>query len=188
MAIDRTTLNQIAVQVAGTQPNHYRLFQDILDRLEVAEAAIGSVGEDESSLATRVATAEGDIDTLEEHAPLRFIGSQSAFSVTAVAKDSFINLPDGLHNLDVYLVLGDINGRFSQLIEGAEIAGLTAAGVGDTLVTTAGSETGIPLYATNNATDAALALIGKTAAGDVLIQGAAADATSVLVMYRVTGG
>ena len=166
-------------------PNMARVWEDIVDRLVAVEGA--TYGDDIAALTARVDRNEIDIGELEDHSPLEFIGSQSALSVAATATNTFIDWPGDLHNIDVYLALGDINGRFAQLLQGAEIAGIAAAAVGDTLVTTAGSETGVPLYALNNATNAARALIGKTAAGDVLIQGAAADTTSVLVLYRVAG-
>ena len=43
MTIDRTTLNQYANQVAGSDPNHQRLLKDMLDRLEAAGSRIDAL-------------------------------------------------------------------------------------------------------------------------------------------------
>ena len=92
-----------------------------------------------------------------------------------------IDWPAVIGDLDQYIVVGEVNGRIAQIVQGVEIAGIDA-GAADAALAAGAS---IPLYPVDVTGAAAIASLGKSAAGDVLLQPAAADADASLAIFRV---
>ena len=122
------------------------------------------------------------VSALEALGSVSLLGSMAALNLAAVqAYDTGIDWPDPIGDLDQYIVIGEVNGRIAQIVQGIEISDIDAGAAGAALP--AGAF--IPLYPVDVAGAAALANLGKSADGDMLLQPAAADAEASLTIFRV---
>ena len=135
-------------------------------------------------LARRIIALEGRAEALEAFGRVSLLGSAAALNLEVVqAYDTQIAWPADLADGDLYIVVGDVNGRIAQIVQGIEITGIDA-GAADAALAAGAS---IPLYPVDVTGAAAIASLGKSAddAGAVLLQPAAADADASLAIFRV---
>ena len=134
------------------------------------------------ALENRAAALERRATALEALGRVTLLGSAAALNLAAVqAYDMGFDWPDPIGDLDQYIVIGEVNGRIAQIVQGVEISDIDA-GAADAAFAAGAS---IPLYPVDVAGAAALANLGKSADGDVLLQPAAADAEASLAIFRV---
>ena len=159
-----------------------------VEQIEALRAAIGipvllnEIRAANGNLARRIIAVEQRATALEALGSVTLLGSAAALNLAAVqAYDTGFDWPDPIGDLDQYIVIGEVNGRIAQIVQGVEISDIDA-GAADAAFAVGAS---IPLYPVNVAGAAALANLGKSADGDVLLQPAAADAEASLAIFRV---
>ena len=166
-----------------------------VEQIEALRAAIGipvllnEIRAANGNLARRIIAVEQRSTELERRATalealgrVTLLGSAAALNLAAVqAYDTGFDWPDPIGDLDQYIVIGEVNGRIAQIVQGVEISDIDA-GAADAAFAAGAS---IPLYPVDVAGAAALANLGKSADGDVLLQPAAADAEASLAIFRV---
>ena len=122
------------------------------------------------------------LDALEAQGGISLLGAAAALNLAAArAHDTGIDWPDAIADRDLYIVAGDVNGRVAQIVQGIQISGIDAGAAEAAL----GDAAAIPLYPVDVTGAAALARLGRSAAGDVLLHPAAADADASLAIFRV---
>ena len=143
-------------------------------RLEIL-AANGNLGQ-------RIIALEARATALEALGSVSLLGSATGLNLAAVqAYDTGIDWPDPIADLDQYIVAAEVNGRIGQIVQGDRISGIDADAAGAALAAGAA----IPLYPVDVTGAAALASLGKSADGDVLLQPAAADADARIAIFRI---
>ena len=159
-----------------------------VEQIEALRAAIGipvllnEIRAANGNLARRIIALEQRSTALEALGSVTLLGSAAALNLAAVqAYDTGFDWPDPIGDLDQYIVIGEVNGRIAQIVQGVEISDIDA-GAADAAFAAGAS---IPLYPVDVAGAAALANLGKSADGDVLLQPAAADAEASLAIFRV---
>ena len=184
MTIAKTTLLQMAQEAAGRNENVFRMIEDMLGRLDGLEASIGTVADGETALADRVTQAEADIDTLEGYSHTTRLAYHSTINLADTnAVDTGTDWPDTVYATDLYLFIGNVNGRIAQIVQGDQVQDLDAGTAGSAL---AAAER-VTLYQVGTST--ARAYIGSSvddgAGGNILLAGVAADADASLAIYRI---
>ena len=148
------------------------------------QAANGDLARRIIALEGRAGAVEDRTTALEAFGRVSLLGSAAALNLAAVqAYDTQIAWPADLADGDLYIVVGEVNGRIAQIVQGIEITGIDA-GAADAALAAGAS---IPLYPVDVTGAAAIASLGKSAddAGAVLLQPAAADADASLAIFRV---
>ncbi len=158
------------------------------EQLEALREALGLSGLREDITRANIALRQEILEVatrvtaLEALGSVSLLGSAPALNLEAVqAYDTGIDWPDPIADLDQYIVAAEVNGRIGQIVQGDRISGIDAGAAGAALAAGAA----IPLYPVDVTGAAALASLGKSADGDVLLQPAAADADARIAIFRI---